>query len=337
MDRRITIQDLAKELGLSVSTVSRALSGRGYVSSGTRDRILSHANRRGYVPDLNARSLRNGVSREVGLVVSSLEDPFYAKLVTGFEDVARRRGYNVILFLNHGQPDVEFRVAQSLVAKGIQGVAITPVAAAEVEFLTGWNRQVLQLDRIVTSAASAISGDNMEGGRIATGHLLDRGHDRIAFLIDHTKWTTGQARLFGYEQAHRERSVELDRSLTIELGESPTEIQESARKLVSKIKDLGITALFAANSVVGEVFYSVCLEAGIDIPGELSMLSYDDLTWARLVRPALTTIDQNVSEMGSLAATTLIDLIEGGSENSTKKTVLIPPTLVERDSVRTRG
>ncbi|SNU02306.1 transcriptional regulator, LacI family [Ruaniaceae bacterium KH17] len=336
MDRRITIEDLAKELELSVSTVSRALSGRGYVAAMTRDRILSHANHRGYVPDLNARSLRSGVSREIGLVVSSLEDPFYAQLVTGFEEVARQRGYSVILFLNHGQLDVELQVAHSLIAKGVSGVAITPVESAAVEILAAQNRRVLQLDRIITNTVSAVSGDNMEGGRIATGHLLDRGHERIAFVIDHTKWTTGQARLFGYEQAHKDRSVLLDRTLTIELGESRTEILSGARDLLSKIEDLEVTAVFAANSVVGEIFYSVCLDGGVEIPDELSLLTYDDLTWAGLVRPAVTTIDQNVSQMGSIAARTLIDSIEDGKDFGPNKTVLIPPTLVQRDSVQTR-
>lgn len=331
---RVTIQDLSEELGLAVSTVSRALSGRGYVAESTRERVLTLAKKVGYVPDLNARSLRSGVSKEIALVVNSLEDPFYAELATGFEKVVRARGYNVILFLSLGEAADEMRVVESLIAKGVAGVAITPVDPRSLTYLSSQKLSVLQLDRIVASSVSGVSGDNFEGGRLATSYLLDSGHEKVAFLIDHTKWLTGRQRLLGYEQAFREKGVALDPSLVIELGSHREQVTGRITELLIDGTLAEATAVFSANSVVGEVFYSESLTQGISIPGDLSLLTYDNLSWTTLVRPAITTVDQNVTQMGRIAASSLIDMIEAPQDLGAAQTTLIAPTLISRDSVR---
>lgn len=332
--RRVTIGDLASELQLSTSTVSRALSGSGYVAPKTRQRIESHAKRRGYVPDLNARSLRGGSSREIGLVVSSLEDPFYAQIVTGFELIARAKGYNVVLFLDHAQPEVELEVSKSLVSKGVSGVAITPVDSAATEYLLKHMPNLVQLDRAVSNRISTVSGDNAEGGNIAANCLLDHGHERIAFLIDHTQWATGRARYSGYEQALQASGLKVDPALVFELGDSRTEISHEIEKFIANYKDNGITAVLAANSVVGELFYSNCLDSGIAIPGDLSFIAYDDLPWTALVRPAVTVVSQQAAEMGRLAAETLIEMIDDERDVVLNRNVLIQPNLVMRGTVR---
>lgn len=335
-DKRTKIGDIADALGLSTSTVSRALSGSGYVSDTSRRRVLETARKLGYVPDVNARNLRSGRQRSIGFLVSNLDDPFYAQLATGFEAVARQRGYTVMLALDQGDEDDELQAVTTLVSMGVTGVALTPVSSKPVDLMVKHGLAVVQLDRTVTREVSSVSGDNEEGGWLATSHLLEHGHSRIAIVLDHDRWTTGRDRVAGYRRAHADLGVPLDDALIMHIGENPQTIQENLDRFFANRERRGITAVFAANSVVARCLYEYCLEHDIRIPSEFSLVGYDDLAWTSLVRPAVTVVSQHVDELGRMGAESLHTLLAPDRQERRPAMVRIQPTLEVRGTVACR-
>ncbi|ASJ70739.1 LacI family DNA-binding transcriptional regulator [Granulosicoccus antarcticus] len=333
-DKRVTITDIAIQLKLSTSTVSRALSGQGYVSGKARQRIVDTARELGYVPDVNARNLRRRSSNQIGLVVSNLWDPFYAHLAAGFEGIARSHGYDVVLILDRADPEEEVLAAESLIAMNVSGVAITPVSASAITRLTDHGLAVIQLDRSVIRTQSLVASDNFDGGNLATRHLLDLGHRRISIMIDHVRWTSGSARLEGYRSAFREDGLTAPEELILQLGETREAMQSSIKTFFNSALRQGVTAIIAANSVVSEILYRCCQDLDIAIPDDISVIGYDDVHWTTLVRPSLTVVSQNVDELGREAANALINAVKHPENRGSATRVLIQPTLLERESVK---
>jgi len=331
-EKRITIGDIAKALDVSTSSVSRALSGKGYVSEDVRARVVEAARKMGYVPDLAARTLRQRASTQFGLVISSLSDPFYARLASGFEAVARARGYDVLLIIDRADPKEEQLAIESVIAMGVSGVAITPVSEAALRRLSDHGITALQIDRSVSRQHSLVAGDNLEGGLLATSHLLDKGHRNIAVLIDHTRWTTGSARVDGYRAAFRERGLPFDESMIVELGDSREEISAGIEAFMKARRKRKISAVFSANSIVSQLLYVHCQDHDISIPADMSLVAYDDVHWTSMVRPALTVVSQHVDDLGRIAAETLIRKTENPADRAAMRT-LVQPTLIERGSV----
>jgi LacI family transcriptional regulator len=331
-DKRVTIGDLARALDVSTSSVSRALSGKGYVSEEVRARVVETARKMGYVPDLAARNLRRRASTQLGLVISSLSDPFYARLASGFEAVARGRGYDTLLIIDRADPKEEQLAVESVIAMGVSGVAITPVSEAALGRLRTHGITALQIDRSVSRQHSLVAGDNLEGGVLATAHLLDKGHRNIAVLVDHTRWTTGRARVDGFREAFRERGLAFDESMIVELGDSREEIAAGIEAFMKTRRRRGVSAVFSANSIVSQLLYVHCQDNGVAIPGDMSLVAYDDVHWTSMVRPAVTVVSQHVDDLGRIAAETLIRKAEDPSDTAAMRT-LVQPTLIERDSV----
>ncbi|MDF0595147.1 LacI family DNA-binding transcriptional regulator [Psychromarinibacter halotolerans] len=339
-DKRVRIGDISKELGLSSSTVSRALSGKGYVAAEVKARVVEAARRMGYVPDLTARNLRRRSSTQVGLVVSSLLDPFYAQLATGFQSVARRRGYEVVLIIDGADPGEEKAAVESLLAMGVGGIAMTPVSDEALARVEDYGICTLQLDRSVSSRYSLIGGDNRAGGVIATEHLLSNGHRDIAVLVDHDRWTTGFERIAGWRDAFTRAGLTPPEDLCVKLGDTREDIETALRTVVPRLVKQGVTAIFAANSQVAQLLYTALQDQGLSVPDDVSLVAYDDANWTEMVRPAISVITQHVDMLGQTAADQLIGMIEAPkaeapSVGAPVSRFLVQPTLVERDSVRT--
>ncbi|MAM10825.1 MAG: LacI family transcriptional regulator [Rhizobiaceae bacterium] len=332
-DKRVTIGDIAEAVGLSTSTVSRALSGKGYVAADVKARVVTAAQKIGYVPDLNARNLRQGSSTQIGLVVSSILDPFYAELATGFQEVARAEGYEVILIIDRADPKEQKAAVKSLIAMGVSAIAITPVSAEAVASVRDFGRPVLQIDRSVSDANALVAGDNRAGGKMATEHLIGFGHERIALLIDHDQWTTGRARIEGWREAFTERGLAVPEDLIFKLGSSDAEIASGLDRFVGALKTKSITAIFSANSVVSQRFYVALGKHGVRVPEDVSVVAYDDALWMTMVTPTISAVSQHVEEMGRHAAELLIRQIGAGRKGPWPVRTFVQPSLIARSSV----
>ncbi len=328
--RRPTVQDVAREAGVSASTVSRALNASGYAAPEVRDRVRAAATRIGYVPDANARTLRNQSSRSVGVLISDLRNPFYADLAAGVEQTLRAAGYHMILVNDDGRPEEEMLAVQTFIATRVAGVIVTPVSPKPLRTLHDQGVPVVQADRRLSQRyGDAVLGANEEGAQRATAYLLGLGHRRIALLIDETKWPTGAGRLAGYRAAHAAARVPVDESLIAYTSFDAAAASAGTGRLLDAHPD--VTALFAANNVLAQGAYAELQRRAVRVPEDLSLVGYDDVPWMSMVRPAMTTVSQHTYELGRRCAELLLGRLDGTAK-ARPQVLSIEPALVVRAS-----
>ncbi|AXK31657.1 LacI family transcriptional regulator [Streptomyces armeniacus] len=326
---RVTLREVAEEAGTSRSTASRALAGHGYVAAGVKEQVEAAAVRLGYVPDVSARSLKGRSSGLVGLLVSDLRNQFYALLAAGVEQTLAAAGHQMVLVDDHGSDKQALEGARAFLSMRAAGVLLAPVGRSATGLLVEHGTPVVEVDRRSgVRGCDAVTIDSERGAREAVSHLLELGHRRIAVVLDETMWDTGMGRLKGYRAAHREAGVPLSRRLVLDLGLRPADPQGDVAAFLDA--NPGITAVFAANNVVAEAVWQELQRRGCAVPEDCSVVSFDDLTWMRIVEPGLSAVRQPVYEMGSRAAALLLERISG--ERGRARTHTLEPELVRRGS-----
>lgn len=332
--RRLTITDVAAEARVSTSTASRALSGRGYVAGDVRNRVWEAAERIGYVPDANARNLRRGSRRDIGVLISNLRDPFYAELASGIEVRLRAAGYHMVLVNDSGDEAEELIAVRTFASMRVPGVIVTPVSSKVVHELIRHGIHVVQADRMVDDAgADSVVGANQIGARLATAHLLEFGHRRVAMLIDEAEWTTGAGRLAGFRQAHQESGVPVHEQLITFAPSEPQVAGAAVARLLDAHRD--VTAILAVNNLLAQGTLEELQRRGTQVPEEISLVGYDDVPWMSMVRPGMTTVDQHAEEIGRCSADLMVNRLDEQLGAQTVQ-MLIEPTLVLRESVARR-
>jgi DNA-binding LacI/PurR family transcriptional regulator len=327
--RRATIREVADAAGVSRSTASRALTGHGYVAPDVRDRVREVARSLGYVPDVTARHLRQQASRSIGVLVSDLSNPFYAGLAAGISQQARKRQYTMMLADDGGSPKVEAEAAETFVALRVAGVIVTPVSADISTYLARHRIPVVEVDRqFAPGACDAVVVDNESAARTVTAKLLALGHRRIALVIDEMHWTTGRNRLAGYRAAFADAGVRLDESLVVSAGWDVDAARIEMHKLLSKPRPP--TAVFAANNVLAEAVWRAAMELNLPIPGRLSLVAFDDVSWMSLVRPGVTAVAQDPVALGEAAISQLTERIQ--APLAPVRTVLLAASVITRGS-----
>jgi LacI family transcriptional regulator len=326
--RPVTLADIAREAGTSASTASRALSGRGYVSPLARDRLLTVAERLGYVPNASARTLKQKTSRVVGVAVSDLGNQFYALLAAGIEQTLREAEYQMVLVSDNSDRSQELACARTFLAMRAAGVIITPADHAAASLLAGHGVNVVEVDRrLATIDCDAVVIDNERGGRDATAHLLALGHRRVALLVADTDWTTDAGRLRGYRSACREAGIDVDDGLILPIGFHAADAEQRIEDLLEAQRP---TAIFAANNLLAEQAWRVLRRRQLALPADVSLVAFDDVPWMTMVDPGITAVSQPAVEMGRHAAGLLLQRAEDPRRPT--ELVCLEPTLVVRGS-----
>ncbi|GAA2727815.1 LacI family transcriptional regulator [Cellulomonas aerilata] len=327
--RRATIKDVAEAAGVSRSTASRALTGRGYVGLGVRERVQHAAEGLGYVPDATARHLKQQVSRSIGVLVSDLRNSFYADLAAGISQQARRRGYTMMLADDNGSAADEVAAAERFVALRVAGVVVTPVAPDVVAYLSRHRVPLVEVDRQFGEGASdAVLVDNKHASRRVTEHLIGLGHRRIALLIDEMEWTTGRERHAGYEEACRAAGLPLEESLVVAARWDAGAARAAAADLLRRPDPP--TAIFAANNLLAEAVWRAAADLGVRLPDDLSLASFDDAPWMSMVTPQVTAVEQDAVALGETAVTRLLERIEAAQ--APPRTVMLGARVLQRGS-----
>ena len=322
---RATIKDVAKAAGVSRSTVSRALTGNGYVAAEIRDRVQAAAEKLAYIPDATARSLRQRESRIIGVLISDLRNPFYADLAAGVGQAVRAAGYTMVLLEDRDESASELAAVEQLLELRVAGVIMTPLAASSVEYLVANEVPVVEVDRqAVPGKCDAVVVDNRAAARDLTTHLTRFGHRRIALIADRMYWTTGKDRAAGYRDALRAAGLEPDPALVVDVGLSVESVRAQVRRLMCGANPP--TALFAVNNVVAEGAHRALVQLGLTLPDDVSLASFDDAPWMSMVTPGITAAAQDVPALGSLAAERLLARIVDPSA-PVQKVVLTAPVL----------
>jgi len=324
--RPVTLADIAREAGTSASTASRALSGRGYVSDSVRDRLLAVADRLGYVPNASAQTLKQRTSRVVGVVVSALDNQFYAGLAAGIEQVLREANYQMVLLGDASDAVEELAGVRTFVSMRTPGVIMTPVGSQASQLLLSHGTAVVEVDRrLATAPCDAVVIDNERGGREATMHLIGLGHRRIALLGVATEWTTDAGRLKGYRTALRNAKLPFDKRLVARI---PVRAPDTEARIEALLDTAAPTAVFAANNALAEQAWRVLRRRGLRIPDDVSLVGFDDVPWMEMVEPQITVVDQPTIELGRSAARLLLRRLHGGPALPPEVDVLQPRLLV---------
>jgi LacI family transcriptional regulator len=328
-----TMKDVARLAGVSVATVSAVINGTAVVSPARAKRVREAMEALDYHPDQVARSLRTGLSRVVGMIVPDITNPFYPEVILGVEDAARKAGYSVILCNSNEDPAQEKRHLNELFARRVDGVLIacSDVQHAYDRLLRRWFPLVF-FDRIPDGLrGAAVSTDNVEAGYIATRHLVELGHERIAMISGSPFLSTHQARAEGFRKAMQEAHLPIRAEYLLAGGLQIQGGYDAAVRLLGL--DCPPTAIFSSNNRTLLGLVRAIGELGICCPEQISVVGFDDFAWTANFHPQLTTVVQPTFEMGSRAMETLLAKIKrSGGEETTGELALLAPRLQIRQS-----
>ncbi len=308
-----TLKDISKEAGVDVATVSRALNGSYGVHKATREKVLAVAKRLNYRANLVARELAVGRTHTIGLLVPDIGNPFVTEVVRGAEDAAYAAGYHILLCSSYLDAAREAQYMRSLLDKRVEGIlmhSVQNLSDAEVKELGESGIPVVLLCRLPSASTfSGVCVNLFEAGILAAEHLIELGHRKIAFLNgprDHANFSE-QAR--GFLKA----ATDADHNITpVILNGQPS--FEGGYQLAKKLLEhnQGVTAIIAANDVTAFGISRAIFEAGLSIPEDISLVGINNVEFASVVRPPLTTIHLPKYEMGQAGVEILLSLAKSG-------------------------
>jgi len=305
--RSVTIQDVAKTAGVSVSTVSRVLNGKVDVASDTQDRILLVIDDLGYTTNLAARSMRSLKKNLVGLIMPDIAYPFAHEVMKGVNRAIAESEFDLLVYTTgdvrkSGRASHEQKFVSLLNNSITDGVII--VAPVAGEFST--DAPIVSIDPVVSNPNyPSIHATNYQGAEDATGYLLALGHQRIGFISGRTELESSNRRLKGYRETLEKAGIPIAEEL-IASGDYTTETGAKCAQALLAL-DHPPTAIFASNDQAAMGVFQVAQEKGVRIPEDLSVIGFDNIPESRYL--GLTTVDQFISEMGFVATQMLIKLI----------------------------
>jgi LacI family transcriptional regulator len=328
-----TIRDVAESAGVSYATVSHVINNTRLVSPETRQRVLAAMDALNYRPNALARSLRQGKTHTLGLVLPDSANPFFAEISRSIEDEAFKKGYSVFLCNTELDTQRELFYVDVLSKKQVDGIIFVAAGdqADSLDFLVQRNMPVVMIDRSVPNVeVDAVLTDNQLGGFLATRHLIELGHRRIACIAGPSSITPSAERIIGYRRALEEAGLSYDESLIMRgdyHAQSGMEITHALLKMSPRP-----TAIFALNDLMALGALRAAAEAGCSVPGDLAVVGYDDLEIAHFTNPPLTTIAQPKKEIGVQAVNLLVDRMI--RRNNPPSRLLLPPELIVRRSTQ---
>jgi LacI family transcriptional regulator len=335
-----TIQQLAKESGVSVATVSRALNGSPEVSEATRERILELARKLDYTPSAAARTLVSRRSHVVGVILETgpghpdLLHPFFQEVLVGLKHGAGERGYDLLLFATD-EPGNGFGGTHSYLRRaghhGVDGVVVMGFDGrdAEIAKLAGSKLPCIAVDAVLAGPRTGfVMSDNRQGAVLAVRHLHELGHERIATITGTLHTPPGADRLDGYRDAMGELGLELREDYVREGDFYDESGYRGTRELLAL--DEPPTAIFAASDLMAAGVVRAAHDVGVRVPEDLAVVGFDDIGLASLIQPQLTTVRQDMKAMGEAAAAGLGRMIEDTEAEPARE--IVPTRLVVRAS-----
>lgn len=329
--RIATIKDIARELGISATAVSKALNNKGGISKSTVERVKDMAKALGYKPNIIAKSLKLNNTKTIGVIFSDTSYTNFPKIIKGIEDEASKEGYSIILCSTDADKEKEKKAISLLVNKRIDGIILAASMLTTVEdyhFLCGLNVPFVFLVRRSEAAeADYVANDNIQGAYQMVSYLL-KSSRKIHFINLNGTTPSAVDRLIGYKKALEENGIAFDPSLIYNVKPQTEEGYITVRQLIEKGEDL--KSIFCGCDVIGIGAMEALIEKGFKIPEDVQVAGYDDIDFAAYLRVPLTTIRQPRYSIGCKGAEVLINKIN----NSIKGTqhIILKPEMVIRQS-----
>ena len=327
----VKIEDVARQAGVSTATVSRALSGKPYVSAALRQRVIDAAHELSYRPSRVARTLRVQRSSILGLIVSDIQNPFFTAVVRAVEDNAYRQGYSVFLCNSDEDPEKETMYLELMLAEQVAGVIISPTSGQSHAYrrLVEAGVPAVAIDRRISNVAiDSVLVDNVGAARRLVTHLIAAGHRRIGAVVGTAAQSTGEERLRGYLEALQQHGIPVQAELIRTI--SPR-VHTGHAAMGDLLRQPGRpTAVFTGNNLLTIGALRAVHEMGLRIPDDVALAAFDEMDWMFFVRPALTVVAQPTYDLGRTAVELL--LARMAAPNRPSQQVVLTPMLHIRES-----
>jgi LacI family transcriptional regulator len=333
----VTLADIAREVGVSKMTVSRAINNNPLISPATRERVLKVARRMNYQPNQHARALATNRSHLIGLIVPDLMNLYFAEVTRAIESITRPAGFQLLICSSDEDTSRELDEVETLLQR-TDGLIISSVfppteTKAYRKMIKDGAKMVL-VDRTMKLACPAVATDNVQVGRLATEHLIRIGHRRIGHLRGDGSSVSAE-RFEGYKQALARRKLRFDKALVRECGLLESEGYEAMRAWLAE-SDVP-EAIFCVNDPAAIGAMQALEEVGLRAGKDVALVGAGNIHYGAMLRVPLTTISWSRRDMGQNAASLLIELIEGRSGNAKPHQIILPLELVIRDSCGARA
>ena len=332
---KVTIKEIAERANVSKSTISRVLNNSGPVSERTRRLVMDTVQELDYRPNEIARSLSRGKTHSIGIIMQDIRNPYYANACWYADRLFERYGFNSIISNADNDPDREDAFLNAMRYRNVEGILC--IGAQEdtsniVKAVEKTELPIVLVDSQPTpEPIDTVGLDNVYGGQLVVDYLLALGHERIAFITsDFTSAERGRKQ--GYLQALSSRGIPVDPDLIVTIDEESWHRSESPELLDLLRRSERPTAIFASNDFKAIRILRLLHRVGVSVPGEISLVGYDDIDSASIVIPALTTVHQPIDKMIDIGAQILLRRLDGQGE--APEHAILRSWLVERESAR---
>ncbi|WP_292897319.1 MULTISPECIES: LacI family DNA-binding transcriptional regulator [unclassified Nitratireductor] len=302
MASRANLSDIAKALGVSVATVSNAMSGKGRVSQELGRTIREKAKELGYVPSLAGRALSTGRSHVLGLVLADIAHPLFPQFAQAIEHAASEAGYGVLIGDSRGDVEAQTRAINRLIERGADGIVVVPRHGTRIGDI---GRPVAVIDSASTPG-NTVAADHWNGGLEIGRHLLELGHRSVAIIGLHSDSNVQNDRIGGIREAFAGRGE----TRLIWIGEMERSHGSGCPLGLVRLAEEGVTAFAAVSDLHALRAITELQQGGISIPGDVSVTGFDDLIWAGVIAPSLTTMRMDMERIAEIAIADLISQIE---------------------------
>lgn len=329
------IKDVAKAAGVSIATVSRALSNKPYVRSEVKKRVLAAVKKLNYQPNRAAQNLRSNTSKIIGLIIADIENPFFQKVSRAVDDTARDLGYIVMLCNTDEDPEKEKSCLDLLRVENVAGILMTPTRKGVAYFSETYSLDIpmVMIDRSAKDfEVDSVLIDNVSSAHTIVTHLIEHGYKRIAGIFG-SESSTGPERHDGYVKALKDQGIKLEPELIRYADPREDEGFETAMELLH-LKNRP-DAVFTSNSLVASGTLRAIRECKLSIPQDIAIASFDDTNWAKMIEPPLTVIEQPTYEIGRTATEMLTNRINDPSRSN--RAVVLKTELIVRKSCGCNG
>jgi LacI family transcriptional regulator len=336
----ITINDIARELGISASAVSKALKDSHEISEKTKKLVRECAKRLNYQPNPMARSLKQGNSKALGVIIPTIDNNFFSQVINGIESVAYSKGYNIIMTQTHESYELEVSNTNLLTVRSIDGLLISlSTETSDISHLKKLHEQGLPIvffDRVSNEIDThQIIVDNFMGAYEATRHLIHSGYRQIAHITSSVNVSVTSERFKGYEQALKENSIAVKENYIKYCPHGGRDVEEIEKVLHELLNgDDRPDAIFTASDRITTTTLALLHKMKVAIPNDVALLGFTNSQLADVLNPSLTQVFQPAFEMGEKATKMLIGLIESRRPVTEFETVRLPAQLFIRDSTK---
>lgn len=332
----VTMADVARMAGVSVSTVSHVINNTRTVRPETRESVLAAIERSGYTPNTIARALVTASTRSIGLAIPVVTNAYFTDVIHAIETEAGISRYTLLLVDSREDPALELQAVRALRERRVDGMIVAPAADPQrraLDYLTANAVPTVLIDRLASADFDQVGPENEESTATLVGHLAGRGHRRIAMVTGLPGLTTTDERLAGYRLGLTRAGLRPDPALVAGGGSQPEPARLAVHRLLAQPDPP--TALVVSNNLMTIGALRALREAGRRVPDDVALTAYDDFEWADLVTPALTTMAQPRFDLGRVAVQLLMSRL--AEPDQPPRTVRLAPQFMHRESCGCTG